>query len=137
MAADALEQIRQGASVFPLYDEVKVELAATDPTAQAVEEVTQEEINEIAAAAIQRLNEPESDRGTRGKGKHSLRAFALLWQGLDGWWEHYDPTDVGPGTHDADWAVFENVLDQTTRFATAARAARDQAQAARRDHTEA
>ncbi|MFE7503863.1 ParB N-terminal domain-containing protein [Promicromonospora sp. NPDC057488] len=137
LAAEALEQIREGASVFPLYDEVKAELAATDPTAQAVEPVSQEEVDEVVAAAIQRLNDPESDRDARGKGRHSLRAFALLWQGLDGWWEHYDPTDVGAGTHDADWAVFENVLDQTTRFAAAARAARDQAQAARRDHTEA
>ncbi|MFI8528181.1 ParB N-terminal domain-containing protein [Promicromonospora sukumoe] len=137
MAADALEQIRAGASVFPLYDEVKAELAATDPTAQAVEEVTQEEVDEVVAAAIQRLNEPEPARDTRGKTRHSLRAFALLWQGLDRWWEHYDPTDVGPGTHEKDWAVFENVLDQTTRFATAARAARDQAQAAHREHPEA
>jgi len=137
LATEALEQIRQGASVFPLYDEVKAELAATDPTAQAVEPVSQEEVDEVVAAAIQRLNDPESDRETRGKSRHSLRAFALLWQGLDGWWEHYDPTDVGPGTHEKDWAVFENVLDQTTRFAAAARAARDQAQAARRDHTEA
>ena len=127
IAADALEQIRAGASVFPLYDEVKVELAATDPTAQAVEEVTQEEVNELAAAAIQRLDQPKSTRDTRGKGKHSLRAFALLWQDLDGWWEHYDPTDVGRGTHERDWAVFENVLDQTNQFAAAARAARDQA----------
>jgi ParB family chromosome partitioning protein len=137
MAADALEQIRAGASVFPLYDRVKVELAATDPTAQAVEDVTQDEVDEVVAAAIQRLDQPESAHDTRGKGRRSLRAFALLWQGLDGWWEHYDPTDVGAGTHDADWAVFENVLDQTARFAAAARAARDQAQAARRDHTEA
>ncbi|MFJ3405384.1 ParB N-terminal domain-containing protein [Promicromonospora sp. NPDC090134] len=126
MAADALEQIRQGASVFPLYDQVKVELAATDPTAQAVEPVTQEEVDEVVASAIQRLDQPKPARDTRGRGKHSLRAFALLWQDLDGWWEHYDPADVGPGTHEKDWAVFENVLDQTSRFAAAARAARDQ-----------
>ncbi|WP_419703082.1 ParB N-terminal domain-containing protein [Promicromonospora sp. NFX87] len=137
LAADALEQVRAGASVFPLYDRVKAELAATDPTAQAVEPVSQDEVNEVVAAAVQRLSQPEPARDTRGKGRHSLRAWALLWQGLDGWWEHYDPTDVGAGTDEKDWAVFENVLDQTTRFAAAARAARDQAQAARRDQREA
>lgn len=137
LAADALEQVRAGASVFPLYDRVKVELAATDPTAQAVEPVSQDEVNEVVAVAVQRLSQPESARDTRGKGRHSLRAWALLWEGLDGWWEHYDPTDVGAGTDEKDWAVFENVLDQSTRFAAAARAARDQAQAARRDQREA
>ncbi|MDR7381238.1 ParB N-terminal domain-containing protein [Promicromonospora iranensis] len=137
LAADALEQVRAGASVFPLYDRVKAELAATDPTAQAVEPVSQDEADEVVAAAVQRLSQPEPARDTRGKGRRSLRAWALLWEGLDGWWEHYDPTDVGAGTDEKDWAVFENVLDQTTRFAAAARAARDQAQAARRDRTEA
>ncbi|WP_423464217.1 ParB N-terminal domain-containing protein [Promicromonospora sp. MS192] len=133
MAADALEQIRAGASVFPLYDQVKAELAATDPTAQAVEPVTQDEVDEVVATALQRLNQPEPAGETRGKGRRSLRSWALLWEGLDGWWEHYDPADVGAGSHEKDWATFENVLDQTTRFAAAARAARDQAQAARRD----
>lgn len=48
MAADALEQIRGGASVFPLYDRVKAELAATDPTAQAVEPISQDDVDENA-----------------------------------------------------------------------------------------
>ncbi|GAA2223109.1 hypothetical protein GCM10010413_15030 [Promicromonospora sukumoe] len=135
LAAEALEQIREGASVFPLYDRVKVELAATDPTAQAVESVSQDDVDEVVAAAIQRLNQPKSTRDTRGKTRHSLRAFALLWQGLDRWWEHYDPADVGAGTHEKDWAMFENVLEQTNRFAAAARGVRDPA--AWRDQTEA
>ncbi|MFI8526303.1 ParB N-terminal domain-containing protein [Promicromonospora sukumoe] len=138
LADDALEQIRAGASVFPLYDRVKAELAATDPTAQSVEPVSQEDVDEVVAAAIQRLNRPKpSGQPEPDSPRRSLRSWALLWQDLDGWWEHYDPTDVGGGTHEKDWAVFENVLDQTTRFAAAARAARDQAQAARRDRPEA
>jgi ParB family chromosome partitioning protein len=143
MATDALEQVRQGASVFPLYDRVRAELAAVDPRAQAVEPVGQDEVAEVVAAAVERLTQPtpETDRADQGarpvKGRHSLRAWALLWRGLDGWWEHYDPADVGAGADDADWAVFENFLDQTSRFAAAARAGRDQAQAARRDRTEA
>ncbi|PUB20863.1 ParB family chromosome partitioning protein [Promicromonospora sp. AC04] len=143
MAADALEQVRQGASVFPLYDRVRAELAAVDPRAQAVEPVGQDEVAEVVAAAVERLTRPapETNRtdesgGHPVKGRHSLRAWALLWQGMDGWWEHYDPADVGAGADDTDWAVFERVLDQTSRFAAAARAARDQAEAARRDRTE-
>ncbi|WP_454859677.1 ParB N-terminal domain-containing protein [Promicromonospora soli] len=150
MATDALEQVRTGASVFPLYDRVRAELAAIDPSAQAVEPVGQDDVDEVVAAAVERLAQPahetdpvgngEADAGeSRGpvKQRHSLRAWALLWQGMDGWWEHYDPADVGAGADEADWAVFENVLDQTSRFAAAARAGRDQAQAARRDRTEA
>jgi ParB family chromosome partitioning protein len=149
MAADALEQVRAGASVFPLYDRVRAELAAIDPSAQAVEPIGQDDVDEVVAAAVERLAQPARDTaptgnaGTNGdsprpvKQRHSLRAWALLWQGMDGWWEHYDPADVGAGADETDWAVFENVLDQTSRFAAAARAARDQAQAARRDRTEA
>lgn len=148
MATDALERVRAGASVFPLYDQVKAELAATDPRAQAVEPVSQDEVAEVAAAAVERLTRPAHETDPVGDGeldtgdnrpvkrRHSLRAWALLWQGMDRWWERYDPADVGAGADDADWAVFENVLDQTSRFAAAARAARDQAQAARRDRTE-
>jgi ParB family chromosome partitioning protein len=138
LAADALERVRAGASVFPLYDRVKAELAATDPTAQAVEPVSQDDVDEVVAAAVQRLGQPKSTGESRPERRlQSLRSWALLWEGLDGWWEHYDPTDVGAGSDEKDWALFENVLDQTGRFAAAARAARDQAQAARRDRTEA
>ena len=146
MATDALDQVRAGASVFPLYDQVKAEFAATDPRAQAVEPVSQDEVAEVVAAAVQRLTQPAQETSRTGDGtpgssqpvrrRHSLRAWALLWLGMDGWWEHYDPADVGAGADEADWAVFENVLDQTSRFAAAARAARDQTLAARRDRTE-
>jgi ParB family chromosome partitioning protein len=150
LAADALDQVRAGASVFPLYDRVKAELATIDPTAQAVEPVGQDEVDEVVAAAVHRLTQPRHDTPTDGDGlpetgggesgapvrrRHSLRAWALLWAGMDRWWEHYDPADVGAGADEADWAVFEHVLEQTSRFAAAARAARDQAQAARRDRT--
>ncbi|MFC8796997.1 ParB N-terminal domain-containing protein [Promicromonospora sp. NPDC057138] len=151
MAADAVEQVRTGASVFPLYDQVKAELATIDPRAQSVEPVSQDEVAEVVAAAVQRLTHPEhttgpardpadgepdaSDGGRAVKRRHSLRAWALLWAGLDGWWEHYDPVDVGAGADAQDWTTFEDVLEQTSRFAAAARAARDQAQAARRDRT--
>lgn len=144
MAADALTRIRRGESVFGLYDQVKAELAATDPAAQAVEPVTAHDVTDLVATAVERVTnssassptsngeEPEPESGRQGR-RHSLRAWSLLWEGMDGWWEHYDPSDVARGIDQATWDTFERVLARTDAFATTARAIRDQAAAAARD----
>ncbi|GAB4086367.1 hypothetical protein GCM10028784_29970 [Myceligenerans cantabricum] len=147
MATDALARIKRGESVFSLYDQVKAELAATDPAAQAVEPVTTEDVADVVAAAVDRVtngqatppteaeDEAEADRpeAARPGRRHSLRAWVLLWEGMDGWWEHYDPADVAHGIDEDAWETFERVLAHTDAFATTARAVRDRAAAAARD----
>jgi Predicted transcriptional regulators len=54
-----------------------------------------------------------------------LRVFVLTWDELDGWWLHYDPTEVGPALTPEQWERFEATVTGTLAFAEASRAARD------------
>lgn len=60
-----------------------------------------------------------------------LRSFLYLWDDLDGWWNRYDPAQVGPALTDQQWERFEATLAGTTAFAQTARTAREQAVPAR------
>ncbi len=50
-----------------------------------------------------------------------MHSFALMWADLQGWAEHYDAADVGQQVSDADWVMFERIIQQTCAFADTAR----------------
>ena len=53
------------------------------------------------------------------------RSFVYLWDDLDGWWDRYDPAQIGPALTPSQWEQFENAIAGTLAFADTARAARD------------
>lgn len=57
--------------------------------------------------------------------RYGVRAFVLTWAEMDGWAEHYDPTEIGPALSQDQWARFEATAVATVAFADAARLARD------------
>jgi len=47
-----------------------------------------------------------------------------MWADLQGWTEHYDAVEVGQQLSDADWAMFERLVQETCAFADSARSER-------------
>lgn len=54
-----------------------------------------------------------------------VRSFVYLWDDLDGWWDRYDPAQIGPVLTPSQWEQFEHAIAGTLAFADTARAARD------------
>lgn len=112
VAAESLKAIDQGASVSAAHQTVEEVVSAADKPGLAT----------IAQEAIDRVHQPRSRR-TKPTA-WSARAFVITWTEMDGWWTHYNHTEIGPALSDADWELFERVLAGTTDFARAARRAR-------------
>ncbi len=130
LARDELDAIKTGAKVYGSYMKVKAALAlaaaAPQPDDPAPNEI---ELTSEAALARVRQERARSDARDRMRrrdtaNRRTLRAFVLTWGDLDGWSQHYDPTEVGQQLSDADWAMFVRVHAETQAFAAAARDAR-------------
>lgn len=129
MVRSELEKIAAGGPVFPAYQRVQAALRfAADE--QALFEAA--ELRRLAAEALERAktakrrrNPAKTDRGKpQSPAKHSLRSFRLTWRDLDGWTEHYDPTEIAEGLSDEEWESWERVVAETVAFAEAMRASR-------------
>lgn len=129
MVAVELAQIDAGEPVDPAFQRVQaaIRFAADE---QALIEAA--ELRRLAAEALERAktakrrrNPTKTDRGTtQSPTKHSLRSFRLTWRDLDGWTEHYDPTEIAQGLSDEEWESWERVVAETVAFAETVRASR-------------
>lgn len=90
------------------------------------------DLERLAAEALARAKSATKRRTSRarqhwGDGepvRHTLRAFVLTWDDLDGWWTHFDPTEVGAALTDDQWARFEATVGATVDFLDIARTTR-------------
>jgi ParB family chromosome partitioning protein len=142
LAAEALARIEGGHPVYPEYEAVRAALAANDPDQQTIEPVTVTDVQELLAAVRKNENRPHASDNGKGKGKverhetgrpddrrrdapASLRQWALIWPGLKGWTNQYDPTVIAANASEADWTTFHEVLAESNAFARQALAARN------------
>lgn len=120
LAAGALGAIGEGAPVIPTARRVDdVRTTAGAPTSD-------DDLEELAREALSRIRRPRSRRAStqRPRSTWSLRSFALTWTDMDGWWNRYDPVEVGTLLKEDDWEHFERILHATNEFADVARIAR-------------
>lgn len=138
LAAEALARIEGGHPVYPEYEAVRADLAATDPDQQTIEPVTADDVQALLATVRRNENRPHaSDNGRigdrdnghtngtrRGVSSSSLRQWATIWPSLKGWTTRYDPTVIAASASETDWTTFHEVLAETNAFARRAEAAR-------------
>lgn len=130
VAESELDQIRQGGAIDPSYQRVKAALrvAAT----QAADDAP-DDLEALAEAALARAKEDRARRirenrlkraAAAERARRSVRSFVLMWADLQGWTEHYDAVEVGQQLSDADWVMFERLVQETCAFADSARSER-------------
>lgn len=127
IAQSELDLIRQGGAVDPSYQHVKAALqAAATQTANVAPEDLEAQTQVALAHAKQdrtrRIRENRLKRATAAqRARRSVRSFVLTWADLQDWTEHYDAAEVGQQLSDADWVMFERIIQQTCAFADTAR----------------
>jgi len=129
LAASKLKEIENGAPVWPGYSCVKAAIEIS-----AKETPSSDDLEALAAAALERVHQEEARRGVRalqrnhGSGpKHrTLRAFILTWTELDGWSQHYDVEEIAAGVKQEEWELFVRVVAETVAFADSLRNSREQ-----------
>ena len=130
VAGSELEQIREGGAVDPSYQRVKAALRVA--TTSNPDDVT-DDLEALAEAALSRAKEDRAQRIRENRlkrasaaehARRSLRSFVLMWADLQDWSTHYDAAEVGQELKDADWSMFERVVQETGVFADSARSKR-------------
>ena len=130
VAESELDQIRQGGAVDPSYQRVKAALRAE--ATQTPDDST-DDLEALAEAALahakldraRRIRENRLKRAAAAENaRRSVRSFILMWADLQDWTEHYDAVEVGQQLSDADWAMFERLVQETCAFADSARSER-------------
>lgn len=130
VAESELDQIRQGGAVDPGYQRVKAALrvAATstpDDVTDDLEALTEAALARAKEDRARRIRENRLKRASAAeRARRSLRSFVLMWADLQGWSTHYDAAEVGQQLSDADWAMFERIVQETGIFADSARSKR-------------
>ena len=130
VAESELDQIRQGGAVDPSYQRVK---AALRVAATQAPDDAPDDLEALAEAALARANEDRARRirenrlkraAAAERARRSVRSFVLMWADLQGWTEHYVAVEVGQQLSDADWLMFERLVQETCAFADSARSER-------------
>lgn len=138
LAEAELDKINTGAPVAPSYEAVLEAIATrSGPRTPSSEpevdvEPAREDTTELGAEAVararagrgRRIELLSAHRTPAEPVKRSVRALVMTWADLDGWTGHYDPADVAAKLTDAEWAMLERVLVESTGFFDAVRASR-------------
>lgn len=120
LAQNALGNIGNGAPVNPWFNEV-----AGLKHGAAAWTGDNDELDRMAKEAIERINKPVQHRPKQQpRRKRSTRAFVHTWTDMDGWSSRYDAAEIGVALTEEEWALFEKVLNETTKFHGLARATR-------------
>ena len=130
VAESELDQIRQGGAVDPCYQRVKAALRAAatqhpDDAPDALEALAEAALARAKEDRARRIRENRLKRAAAAeRARRSVRSFVLMWADLQGWTEHYDAVEVGQQLSDADWVMFERLVQETCAFADSARSER-------------
>ena len=120
LAQNALGSIGSGAPVNPWFTGV-----SNIRNGAAGQSADDGALDRLAQDALERIKQPVKQRPKPPpRRKRSTRAFVHTWTDMDGWSSRYDAAEVGAALTDAEWALFERVLDETTTFHDLARKAR-------------
>lgn len=122
LAGDSLDQINSGAPVSSTYERVMdlARQAEADPSLPDLDALAKEALERICAPRTRRTNPSGSPR----RSEWSTRSFVLMWTDMDGWWTHYDATEIGAELKDSEWELLERMREALTTFVEAARRAR-------------
>lgn len=120
LAAAALEHVESGAPVTRTFSAVQDVCSRPEPL------TGEDELERLAREALERIKQPRTRRtpASLPKRTRSVRAFVHTWTDMDGWSRTYDPDEVGAELTAKEWALFEQVLEETKAFHEAAGAAR-------------
>lgn len=126
----ALERIHDGAPVDPAYQHLKTLTSGDRDT----------RLHQLADDALARAK--ASNKGKKATHPRKpetaqeavperwpTRAFVLTWEELQGWWTHYDPTDLATELSDTQLEAFLAAVEGTVAFAEQLRTARTHAPA--------
>ncbi len=134
-ASTALADIDTDGKVNGHYQRVKAVQAAIAGERQQSDDVTSPAATspgERHKPHVGDSGEPQDDTARETtQGRYRLRAFLLVLAELSGWTTRHDPTLIGPSLSDEQWSSFEDAVDATVAFTSAARAARQDVDAAR------
>ncbi|PZF86152.1 ParB N-terminal domain-containing protein [Jiangella anatolica] len=106
---------------------VRIRDHADDHRADELRRLAEDALDRVRnqQSSRRRPRRPAAERGAQpAPARYGLRAFLLTWNDLDGWWTHYDPTEIGLDLTDEQWERFEHTVTATVDFADTARAAR-------------
>ncbi len=122
VAADELERIRNGGPVDPGYQRVRAVVEAAERRMDSPDvDVDAEADAKRARDDADRLRRMRENRARRAaaaaNAKRSVKSFAMVWREMDGWSKHYDAHQVATELSAQDWAMFNQVLEETTTFA--------------------
>lgn len=122
VAEAELEAIRNGGAVDPGYQRVRAaqRVAALMKASDNPEHDAglDEALAQAAADRKRRVKENRARRAAAAaNAKRSPRSFLLLWAELDGWSTKYDVAQIANEVKPDDWALFLQVLDESTAFA--------------------
>lgn len=129
VAADELERIRNGGPVDPGYQRVRAVVEAAERSMDTRHvDVDAEADAKRARDDADRLRRMRENRARRtaaaANAKRSVKSFAMVWREMDGWSKHYDARQVATELSAEDWAMFNQVLEETTTFARTVKAER-------------
>lgn len=129
VAADELERIRNGGPVDPGYQRVRAVVEAAERSMDTGHvDVDAEAEAKRARDHADRLRRMRENRARRAaaaaNAKRSVKSFAMVWREMDGWSKHYDARQVATELSAEDWAMFNQVLEETSIFARTVKAER-------------
>lgn len=131
LAEAELDKINDGAPVAPSYEAVCAALATplgprtpSDDPGVDVEPTPEEAAARPKGDRPRRIKLLSAHRTPAQPVKRSVRALVMTWADLDGWTGHYDPDDVAAKLTEAEWAMVERVMAESTTFFDAVRASR-------------
>ncbi|SEE47957.1 ParB N-terminal domain-containing protein [Jiangella alba] len=97
---------------------------AADHRADQLRRLAEDALHRVRAQQPTKRRPPAARSAPQVPARYGTRAFLLTWNDLDGWWTHYDPTEIGVALTDEQWDRFEHTIAATLDFADTARAAR-------------
>jgi ParB family chromosome partitioning protein len=122
VAVDELERIRNGGPVDPGYQRVRAVAEAAERSMDSADvDVDAEADAKRARDDADRLRRMRENRASRAaaaaNAKRSVKSFAMVWREMQGWSKHYDAHQVATELSAEDWAMFNQVVEETTTFA--------------------
>lgn len=113
----------------PVRDAAGTELAALTPDLPAKDAAKEsglalERVRKLQAAAASEEKVGWADVDPLMRQKHQVRKLVDLLRREHGWWERYDPAEIGQYADETQWDLIDTYVEGATTFITAATSAR-------------